>query len=94
MTKRRKPAETDSERYQRAKVAQREYSELGAVFEQVRYGYLEVIAMSKPSNVALREQMYLSIQALDKIKSDLLSAASGADMLEYAAAHQEAMNAN
>lgn len=81
------PAYTDAE-YARLAAAQEAKSELRqteAAFEELRQGFMGALIATEASNAADREQCYLAIKILDRVKAALIAKTTDAAIVEHTA---------
>lgn len=60
-----------------------EYEQLEGAFNSVRQGMFEIIAKSGLGQGELREQMYLGVSVLDKVRSAIFAVAAEADVARH-----------
>lgn len=60
-----------------------EYEQLEGAFNSVRQGMFEIIAKSGLGQGGLREQMYLGVSVLDKVRSAIIAVAAEADAAQH-----------
>lgn len=78
---------TDDEIYAQARAiaAGSELRETDKAFADTRQGLLEVIATSAIGELDLREKCFLAVQTLDRVRTLLMTIASGKAIVEHSA---------
>jgi hypothetical protein len=76
---------------ERSEKARREYSETEAAFASVRDALMAQLLASKIGESLLRDKIVLTLQALEQVRSTVLSVAQDGDYERHIEALQEAM---
>lgn len=79
----------------KAHSAKRELKETEEAFHKLRQSFVERIFATKPDNVQEREQLYMAVKVLDRVRGILDQAVQGAsdtDLIEEAAKAFRAAN--
>lgn len=76
-------AEEDFAALERAEQAKSELPATAAAFETVRREMLEAIAVTPMGAREVREQLYMGVQVLERVRTALLNVASVADVSKH-----------
>ena len=93
MARKRKPAPTKAETFNKGLRAQRELELTTEAFEDVRQYLLEAIAKTPMDAAPQRERLYLSVQLLGPVRDMLIAAVNDGVAVEHETNVQKIMGA-